>query len=76
MPAKYLALGRPEEEKAPVQGLGLRWTSLVVALEKPGAGEAADYAENDRERDCLSHRIPPVISRLAYKRLAGRLVGA
>src|SRR5437870_6116257 len=50
-------------------GSGVRRSALVVALEKPGAAKTADHAENDRQCDCLSHRVLLAKSRLGYKRI-------
>src|SRR2546426_7676782 len=50
-------------------GSGGRRSALVVALEKPGAAKTADHAENDRQCDCLSHRVLLAKSRLGYKRI-------
>src|SRR5437867_3951505 len=50
-------------------GSGVRRSALVVALEKPGAAKTADHTENDRQCDCLSHRVLLAKSRLGYKRI-------
>ena len=58
-----------KEETDRCAGSAVRRTALVVALEKPGTGKTADYTENDRQRNCLSHRILLAKSRLGYKRV-------